>query len=66
MSEDETPFPAAKAKEHAPWWPFGETWTLRLIRSGKLRAITAGRRRLVTVALLRAYLAENTGRAGVQ
>lgn len=62
MSEDD-PFPAAKAKDHAPWWPFSAWWTLDLIRKGKLSAITSGRRRLLTIRLLRDYLAENTGRA---
>jgi hypothetical protein len=63
MPDEETPFPAAKAKDHAPWWPFSAWWTLKLIRDGKLTAISSGRRRLLSVKLLRQYLDENTGRA---
>jgi hypothetical protein len=47
----------------APWWPFGRHTTYRLVRSGELRAIAIGRRRYVTLALLRECLQRHTVKA---
>ena len=44
----------------APWWPFGTDSTYRLVRRGELGAIAVGRRRYVTLSLLREFIARHT------
>ncbi len=47
-------------RANAPWWPYGTDGTYRLVRLGELRAIALGRRRYVTLALLRECLTRHT------
>lgn len=61
---DDDPIEIRSVHEAAPWWPYGVDGTYRLVRRGDLRAIAIGRRRFVTLALLRECLARHT--AGVR
>lgn len=54
------PIEIRSVRVHAPWWPYGVDGTYRLVRRGELRAIAIGRRRYVTLALLRECLARHT------
>ena len=54
------PLEIAAVREAAPWWPYGIDGTYRLVRAGALRAIAIGRRRYVTLALLRECLSKHT------
>lgn len=54
------PIEIRAVQEHAPWWPFKVDTTYRLVRNGELRAIAIGRRRYVTLALLREFLQRHT------
>ncbi len=47
-------------RQRAPWWPYGVDGTYRLVRRGDLRAVAVGRRRFVTIALLRDFVARHT------
>lgn len=57
--EDHDPIEIRTVRDAAPWWPYGVDWTYRLVRRGELRAIAIGRRRYVTLALLRECLARH-------
>lgn len=54
------PIEIRAVRVRAPWWPYGIDSTYRLVRRGELRAIAIGRRRYVTLALLRECLARHT------
>jgi hypothetical protein len=54
------PIGIADVHQAAPWWPYGIDGTYRLVRAGALRAIAIGRRRYVTLALLRECLSKHT------
>jgi hypothetical protein len=60
VEHDDDPIEIASVREAAPWWPYGSDGTYRLVRRGDLRAIAIGRRRYVTLALLRECLARHT------
>lgn len=57
---DTDPIAIADVRDAAPWWPYGVEGTRRLIRRGSLGAIAIGRRRFVTVRLLRDFLERHT------
>lgn len=59
VGEDD-PIEISAVRTAAPWWPYNIYGTYRLIRRGDLRAIAIGRRRYVTVALLRECLSRHT------
>lgn len=54
------PIAITDIRASAPWWPYGVDGTYRLVRRGELRAVAVGRRRFVTIALLRDFVARHT------
>ena len=54
------PIEISSVRKAAQWWPYGTDGTYRLVRLGQLGAIVIGRRRYVTLALLRECLARHT------
>ena len=50
---DHDPIEIRTVHVRAPWWPYDIDGTYRLVRRGELRDIAIGRRRYVTLALLR-------------
>ena len=52
--------PLNKLPTEAPHWPWSPWATGRLIRSGRLGCIQVGRRRLLTLELLDAFIARHT------
>ncbi len=56
---DDDPIEIPLVRAAAPWWPYGTDGTYRLVRRGELRAIAIGRRRYVTLSLLRECLARH-------
>jgi len=58
--DENDPIEIRNVRHTVPWWPYGIDGTYRLVRHGELRAIAIGRRRYVTVALLRECLARHT------
>jgi hypothetical protein len=53
----DAPFEVSRLREAAPWWVFNDQQTWRFIRDGRLGSINVGRRRYLTLALLRAFAA---------
>lgn len=57
---DDDPIDIRGVRALVPWWPYNPDGTYRLVRSGDLGAIAIGRRRYVTLRLLRECLSRHT------
>lgn len=47
----------------APWWPYSQASTYRLIRQGRLDHVAVGRRVFITLGMLNSFIEAHTRRA---